>query len=219
MIHCFCFLLALLPVFDKNSPAKASPEKARSHTQMDRDISAFLRNEAIAKTDFSRAAAIRDLCTIAIEVRYHERFKTSLMMQTLKNRIRTRLGKIAQKTARKYKTQKLADNQILFAEGTDEPDMDLILSQNIQLAGFSSGGPISFFARTHGLNGGGIIERNADDLIRLIQSTINPSFWNVEGGVGSIIFYAPLNALVIRATEDIHYKIGGSLNQLEFFNR
>ena len=173
MAHCFCFLLVFLPVIDDDFPARKSSKKSRSHTQIDRDISAFLRNEAVAKTDFSRAAAVRDLCTIAIEVRYHERFETSLMMQTLKNRIRTRLGKIAQTTARKYKTQKLADNEILLAEGADEPDIDLVLSQNMQLAGFASGGPISFFSRTHGANGGSIIERNADDLIRLIQSTID----------------------------------------------
>ena len=221
------FLLVLLPG-NLDDPLAASQvagrlenpkPPSRSYTQIDRDISAFLRNEALAKSDFSRAAAIRDLCTLAIEVRYHERFESSLMMQTLKNRIRSRLEKIARKTARKYRTQKLADNEILLGEGADEPDLDLLLSQNLQLAGFSSGGPLTFFSRTHGANGGGIIERNADDLIRLIQSTIDPSFWDVNGGVGTIVFYSPLNALVIRATEEIHYKIGGSISQLEFLNR
>lgn len=219
MVYSICLFLAILPIVDDQSRVTTQKKTSRSYTQIDRDISAFLRNEALAESEFSRAAAIRDLCTIAIEVRFHEKFETSLMMQTLKNRIRSRLSKIAKKTARRYKTQKLADNEILLAEGADEPDLDLILSQNMQLTGFSSGGPISFFSNTHGANGGGIIERNADDLIRLIQSTIDPSFWDVNGGVGTIVFYAPLNALVVRATEEIHYKIGGSISQLEFFNR
>ena len=113
----------------------------------------------------------------------------------------------------------MADNQILLAEASERPDTDLLLSQNMQLAGFASGGPLAFFSQTHGANGGGIIESNANDLIRLIQSTIEPSFWDVNGGVGTIVFYAPLNALVVRATEDIHYKIGGSISQLRFLNR
>lgn len=220
MVQCFLFLAFVLGPDDPTIRVRSdSGPRSRSYTQIDRDISAFLRNEALGKSEFSHAAAIRDLCTIAIEVRFHEKFEQSLMMQTLKNRIRSRLQKIASKTARRYQTQKLSDNEILLAEGTDEPDIDLLLQQNLQLSGFSSGGPLGFFARTHGANGGGIIEQNADDLIRLIQKTIEPSFWDVNGGVGTIAFYAPLNALVIRATEDIHYKIGGSISRLELLNR
>lgn len=226
MIYCFCFLVFVSSgQFDdrKEDSSKkdttAVVRKGRSYTQIDKDISAFLRNEALAKSEFSRAAAIRDLCTLAIEVRFHPRFEESLMMQTLKKRICSRLDKIARKSARKYRNRNLSDDQILLSEATEEPDVDLLLSQNMELAGFSSGGPLSFFSQTHGANGGGIIEANADDLIRLIQSTIEPSFWDVNGGVGTIIFYAPLNALVVRATEEIHYKIGGSLSQLHFLNR
>lgn len=193
--------------------------KLRSFTSMDRDISAFLRNEATAETDFERAAAIRDLCTLAIEIRYDPRFGKSSMMQVLMRRIRSRLDKIAQKTTRQYKNESLSDQQILLGDSPDAPDLDGLLSDNFQLSGFAGGGPLSFFSQTHGANGGGVIRENADDLIRLIQSTIDPSFWDVNGGVGTIRFYAPLNALVVRATEEIHYKIGGSIAQLEFFNR
>ena len=63
------FLLVLLPG-NLDDPLAASQgagrlenpkPPSRSYTQIDRDISAFLRNEALAKSDFSRAAAIRDL--------------------------------------------------------------------------------------------------------------------------------------------------------------
>ena len=182
MAYYCCILLALLPIqnnvddpknddpkntddkFDKVefTKAKKRNQKSRSYTQIDKDISAFLRNEAIARSDFSRAAAIRDLCTIAIEVRYHDKFESSLMMQTLKNRIRSRLDKIAKKNTRKYKNKKLSDNDILLAEAADEPDIDLLLSQNMELAGFSSGGPLAFFSKTHAANGGGIIDRKCD---------------------------------------------------------
>lgn len=229
MTYCCLFLITLTSPLavqqgnddptNREAQQQTVAKEGRSYTQIDRDISAFLRNEALAESEFSRAAAIRDLCTLAIEVRFHPRFEESLMMQTLKRRICSRLEKIAKKTARRNRQKNLSDNELLLDEISDEPDIDLLMSQNMQLAGFSSGGPLSFFSQTHGANGGGIIEQNADDLIRLIQSTIEPSFWDVNGGVGTIVFYAPLNALVVRATEDIHYKIGGSISRLEFLNR
>lgn len=226
MIHSLLLsslLLLVPPLGDRlnavDDPVSPADNQGRSHTQIDRDISAFLRNEALAETEFSRAAAIRDLCTLAIEVRFHPRFESSLMMQTLKNRICSRLEKIAQRTARRNQDRGLADNEVLLGDVEQQPDVDLLLADHLQLSGFSSGGPLSFFSQTHGANGGGIIDSNADDLIRLIQSTIDPSFWDVNGGVGTIVFYRPLNALVIRATEEVHYKIGGSLGQLRSLNR
>ena len=46
-------------------------------------------------------------------------------------------------------------------------------------------------------------------LVNLIQKTIAPEFWDVNGGPGVIVYYPPLRLLVIRATSNIHYQIGG----------
>jgi len=56
--------------------------------------------------------------------------------------------------------------------------------------------------------------RNAMQLINLIQTTIDPDSWDVNGGKGSIQFYSPLNVLVIRNTAEIHGNVGGTLDQL-----
>ena len=53
-----------------------------------------------------------------------------------------------------------------------------------------------------------------DDLVQLIQRTVKPDFWDVNGGPGSIYFYRPLNALVIRATSEVHRDLGGALDGL-----
>ena len=190
----------------------------RSFISYDKDISAFLRNEANAATEFEHAAAIRDLCTLAIEIRYDRRFERSVRMQGLMKKIRSRLDRIAKKEAKRINRER-SDFDLLAQEVSVEDSIDDALSNNLELSGFASGGPLAFFSQTYGANGGGIIRANADDLIRLIQSTISPSFWDVNGGVGSIHFYAPLNALVIRATEDIHYRIGGSIGKMHRLNR
>jgi hypothetical protein len=63
-------------------------------------------------------------------------------------------------------------------------------------------------------SGGGPVAARAQELIDLIQSTIAPESWAVNGGRGTIVFYSPLNVLVIRQTAEVHHQIGGTINQL-----
>ena len=63
--------------------------------------------------------------------------------------------------------------------------------------------------------GGSATRARAGQLIRLIQSTIDPDSWDVNGGTNSIRFYAPLNVLVVRATGEVHHQIGGTLPNLK----
>jgi hypothetical protein len=69
-----------------------------------------------------------------------------------------------------------------------------------------------------GAPGGG--PGNADDdygpsLVELIQNTISPESWDVNGGAGSIYYWRGQRALVVRATGDVHDAIGGVLEQLD----
>jgi hypothetical protein len=57
-------------------------------------------------------------------------------------------------------------------------------------------------------------QQNAQALINLIETTIDPGSWESRGGNGSIFYYAPLHALVIRQTEDVHRQIGGVLGNI-----
>ena len=47
-------------------------------------------------------------------------------------------------------------------------------------------------------------------LVELIRQTISPEFWDVNGGPGVILYYRPGHALVVRATGDVHARIGGT---------
>jgi len=51
-------------------------------------------------------------------------------------------------------------------------------------------------------------------LVELIRQTISPEFWDVNGGPGVIVYYRPGHALVVRATGDIHERIGGTVDAL-----
>ncbi len=61
-----------------------------------------------------------------------------------------------------------------------------------------------------GTAGGAAVDAGAA-LVELIQRTISPGFWDVNGGPGSIVYYRQWHALVIRATPEIHRRIGGPL--------
>ena len=65
----------------------------------------------------------------------------------------------------------------------------------------------------HGAHAGGGAGP-AQELIDLIQSTIAPESWAVNGGKGTILFYQPQNALVVRQTAEAHEQLGSVLQQL-----
>jgi hypothetical protein len=51
-------------------------------------------------------------------------------------------------------------------------------------------------------------------LVDLIQKTIAPSTWDVNGGLGTIYYWRPGRALVVRQTGEVHDNMGGVLDQL-----
>lgn len=113
------------------------------------------------------------------------------------------------------------------------------LAAHLDLIGHALGGPLGVLSQTHSAgdgspptaaNGGGAgaapiaatlggrggraIPDFGPDLVALIQRTIAPDFWDVVGGPGTIVYYQPLHALVVRATGEIHRELGGVLDKL-----
>jgi hypothetical protein len=56
--------------------------------------------------------------------------------------------------------------------------------------------------------------QNAQQLIDLIQATIAPTSWDVNGGLGTIMYFAPKQVLVVRQTGDVHEQVGGAIRGL-----
>lgn len=50
---------------------------------------------------------------------------------------------------------------------------------------------------------------NAADLVDLIQKTIDPPSWDINGGPGSIMYFGNLQALIVNQTEENYEAIGG----------
>lgn len=61
---------------------------------------------------------------------------------------------------------------------------------------------------------GGTIPDAGEQLVDLIQRTVAPGSWDVQGGPGSIYYWRPGRALSVRHTGEVHEQVGGLLDQL-----
>ncbi len=186
------------------SPAQAGATQLRPLAQIEREMSAALKQEASAKPGGDRAAAIRSLCNLHASMVSDERHGTSDTLKTYRAKIWSRLTRVKQDLRRE-----LAREQGKPAAGGDaEAQMRMpaaSLASALALADFSSGAPTGLLAR----GGAAQTVSNAESLIELIERTIDPDFWDVNGGPGTIMYYPNLQCLVIRATSEVHGKIGG----------
>jgi hypothetical protein len=55
---------------------------------------------------------------------------------------------------------------------------------------------------------------NGADLVDLIQKTVDPPSWDINGGPGSIVYFNNFRALVVRQTGDAQDDVGGLLGQM-----
>jgi len=69
-------------------------------------------------------------------------------------------------------------------------------------------------AEEAGAPGGQAVRDNGQQLVELIEATIAPEHWDVNGGPGTIFYYAPLRVLVVRASGTAHQRIGGVVGGL-----
>jgi hypothetical protein len=69
-------------------------------------------------------------------------------------------------------------------------------------------------ARPASAAGGGAVADHGKELVELIQKTIAPDTWDVNGGNGVIVYYAPLKVLVVSQTDDVHGFVGGLMGAL-----
>lgn len=60
-------------------------------------------------------------------------------------------------------------------------------------------------------------QRPADhgqELLELIQATIAPGSWDINGGLGTIVYFGAMHVLVVRQTGEVHADLGDLLKQL-----
>jgi len=214
-----------MPANARDAKTEASPSSPRVGVPLKDSARAALRRWAQVKDDQAEQAAEEFL--ILYQELARDRTAGPATRQELRDKVRGRLVKLSGQISRRI------DRQERLAAGTArdttrmQPGQDAILAQRGDLGGrrgmfpgrgFAAPGPAAPGAgpaRLRAAGRPGQVPDYGQQLVELIQRTIAPASWDVNGGPGTIQYWRPGRALVVRQTDEIHERIGDVLKQLD----
>jgi hypothetical protein len=204
--------LCLVAVGAEGTPVRgAAPSTVvqRPFHEIQNELSDLLKREALTKDATERAALIRRMCALHHEILKDPRHEYAEAMKGYRVQVWARLKRIQadlkNQIAREQKVkapQVGTDPELLAASDSLAASMNLIDQTLV--------GPSALLAR----GGRAQVDINGRALVDLIEQTINPDFWDTNGGPGSIRYFAPLQCLVVTATAEVHGNVGGVLGGL-----
>jgi hypothetical protein len=159
--------------------------------------------------------------------------------QQLRLKVRARLARLAEQIAKRLLLDEppaKPDPPDKAALPADQPERLAQLAQPGRQAGGPRGGRGAGPPALGGLGAAqgragvgwgarGAMSRNfgppdaGQQLVELIQRTIAPSTWDVNGGPGAIYYWSPGRALVVRQTSDVHGDVADFMDQLHRMGR
>ncbi|MCI0358555.1 MAG: hypothetical protein L0211_08735 [Planctomycetaceae bacterium] len=225
MVQVTVLCLAILGA-DRES-AKLTEELRPFHA-IQGEISDLLRREAQAKEPAAKAEIVRRMCELHGEILRDSRYANSDTLAEYRVRLWSRLRRVQtelkQQIARS--ASGLSGDSVASGEKRDPKSaqpLDVLaaadatslaaadsLADSLAMLDQSQGGPGYLF----GFGGRAGPPDYGQDLVDLIEQTINPAFWDTNGGPGTIVYYAPLRCIVVRATSEVHGNVGGVLGGL-----
>jgi len=143
-------------------------------------------------------------------------------------KVRSRLQKLAEQIGKRVAVEKrlakterpesvvaaVANHGVLAQMGPWGPPGGLA-GRGFGLPGLGGPGPAGGMMGGGPLGGGGQFSDDyGPQLVELIQQTIAPQTWDVNGGLGTAYYWRPGRALVIRQTGGVHDQLGDLLEQL-----
>jgi hypothetical protein len=220
------------PLACVSEPFTAEPVATRSFHEIHTDMRSALQHEAKATAAADWASTVVHLTEIYRELMRDSRLATSDTLISYRVKLRSRLLGIqrdlerdltrAKKTRAKKMRVATADQQppgleiagLKIAGQQMERQVSEHLAMVLSLSGDSLGGPSTVYkygGDILGARGGAARGDYGLALVELIRRTISPDSWDVNGGPGTIVYYRPWFALVVRARSEVHHQIGGLL--------
>ena len=205
-----------------NPPAiEELPE--RSVTNIRKDVKSLLIQEAkSAKGSSEHVQIVGRLLALHCEIVTHSTFHEGFVLQQSRGKLQSRLVRVERRIRRDLKKQE--QEEIAKAKAIEHipafNQLAIVLAQ--QIGGpFGPGGPFAPQPQAGGAavggglgGGGGAMPDYGEELADLIRQVINPEFWNETGGPGSVVYFAPRQALVVRATHQVHERVAQLLLDL-----
>ncbi len=220
-----CFVLSL--IFAPASISYAQTAGQRRFVDIKQELEVFSKRAKDSESDESRLNSVLDLCMLFYEIRTDRRYATSETLQGYGRRVHYRLNEVKKQIVKDSKNKSQAVDTRQSAVGSidyDELDQETAdemyavavgISDQMQLISWSHGGAHRVVDSAGGYFGG-ILEANADDLIRLIENTIHPDTWETNGGINGIGYWSQSMVLVVRATTQVQEDLERFLNMLRY---
>lgn len=186
--------------------------KTRPLHELDRDLRKLLREHSAATTEVDQAKSLVALCHLHAEFVSDPRWEKSDTLKMYRNELAARLRKSAIDLKRRAKPSTTSKERASQVDNESDQALDQSLAVALQLADFSLASPQQQWAAGNG--GAALQDVQGLALVELIERTLNPQFWDRAGGPGTIVYYAPLQCLVVRATSEMHDKVGGAVGGL-----
>jgi hypothetical protein len=223
---CFALSVLLLAAFSTPILAQTSNKidehvDARPISEMRKDMRSFVK-QTKSSDPFVRQAAMMDLCVLHWEAATDPRYEGSQQLKSIRVSAKNRLQKFIEKTRKSAKETKVApglsnnnepsssdDSHSASAANQNrliEQEIDSINSTSVDLMASLEGGPI----KTSSYLGSNFAPMgdHSEDLIAVIESTINPDVWRNSGtGEASMYYYRPSLALVVTAPQEVQDRI------------
>ncbi len=220
-MHRNTWLCALVIGLAATAASFANDDRLRpySYRDFDRDIVHFVKQYRAAAEPPLRRQAVVNLCQTYFLLSVHPHFAQAEQIRGMRSRVRHHLRDFQKSLERERRaaadTGGSGDSTAARGEAVERgedfwaTEDSAPWRENLGLLAQYVGGPVYWHSAAG--NFGGSAE--AEDLVRLIQATIAPQHWDVNGGPGHIHFYAPQSLLVIRAGMDQHAEVGDLLQQ------
>ena len=198
---------------EKPTSAGQSPVAPRTGAELRDAVRAALRRWARV-SDKEADAAAREFLTLYRELQSDDRLSRT-QREYFAQKVRIRLMRLSdQITLRVARERRLA--KVREADkGKQAPDGKADSMETSAVAAGSGRddylSPLAAPAR-----GGAAMQMpdHGEQLVELIQTVIRPETWDVNGGTGTIYYWYPGRALVIRQMDEVHEEIADVLGQL-----
>lgn len=218
------------------APAVSAESPARSAKELRLSVAESLRRANSAK-GADRGAAIQSLVDLFQELGRDRQLSAS-ERQRLGAGVRSRLARFATQFRHeltRYSQRSSSESAPGAAggpavEGLDDlvdliqktiSPHDWVLAQRIGGPGGTGQAGAGMAGQAGQGAGGGAFggieqqtEANGQALVDLIETTIAPDTWEIRGGPGTIVYFNPLRALVVRQTGDAHDALSDVLGGL-----
>lgn len=175
----------------------------RSLHEVIAEVRESLRLESAAKSPAEQARAIHQLVKLCEDMRRDGRMTISPTWKRLRGTIVSRLRRIKRQLER----------DLDRGDRPNPESIDVIagvVAAQVANVGRAMAPPAAFAPMVQI----GVARDHGAELVRLIQRTISPNSWDQNGGRSTIVYYAPRQAIVVRAPGEIHGRAGRLLGDV-----